>query len=194
MNFLLMYRSTPHATTNEFPCFLFLNRQIGTRLDLLHPDTETKVSTKQEAQKRYHDTHARHRELLIGQRVLVRSSPPGLQWVPYVVKVADSKRWRRHIDHIRGMPDSSQHTPPETILESLDPELPLSPNLPVVKPPVSTDISINPDPPNSPKQPTQSESQPESQSPAPTSKTSTPQHRYPTRMCKPPERLTYYSM
>ena len=161
-----MYRSTPHATTNECPCFLFLNRQIRTRLDLLHPDTETKVSTKQEAQKRYHDTHAHHRELLIGQRVLVRSSPPGLQWVPgtviqrtgpisYVVKVADSKLWRRHIDHIRGMPDSPQHTPPETILESLDPELPLSPDLPVVKPPVSTDISVTPDPPNSPKQLTQ---------------------------------------
>ena len=40
MNFLFMYRSTPHATTNEFPCCLFLNRQVRTRLDLLDPDTE----------------------------------------------------------------------------------------------------------------------------------------------------------
>ena len=61
MTFLLMDRSTRHATTNEFPCSRFLNRQIRTQLDLLHPDTEKKVSTKQEAQKRYRDTHTRYR-------------------------------------------------------------------------------------------------------------------------------------
>ena len=36
-NFLLRYRSTPHATTNQTPCSLFLKREIRTRLDLLKP-------------------------------------------------------------------------------------------------------------------------------------------------------------
>ena len=134
--------------------------------------------------------------------MLVRSPPPGLQWVPgtviqrtglvsYVVKVADSRLWRRHIDHIREMPDSPHHTPPETALESLEPvHHPSSPDLPIVEAPVPPDILVPPDSLNSPNQP--SESQPKSPSPTPTSTTSTPQRRYPVRIRKPPERLTYH--
>ena len=206
MNFLLAYRSTPHATTNESPCCLFLNRQIRTRLDLLHPDTEKVVSTKQESQKKYHDAHARQRELLVGQRVLVRSPPPDLQWVPgtviertgpvsYLIKVADSRIWRRHIDHIRGMPDSPLHqTPPESALESPEPD-PVSPDLPVPDLPVPSNLSDSLDSSAPPEQPSTSQEseQPEvTRGPTTPSPASSPQRRYPVRKNRrPPERLTY---
>ena len=39
-NFLLTYRTTPHATTNETPSTLFLGRHVRTRLDLMYPTLE----------------------------------------------------------------------------------------------------------------------------------------------------------
>ena len=46
-NFLFTYRSTPHATTGQSPCSLFLGRSIRTRLDLLKPTLESQVAHKQ---------------------------------------------------------------------------------------------------------------------------------------------------
>jgi hypothetical protein len=43
-NFLLTYRTTPNATTNEKPSQLLMGRKIRTRLDLLKPDGESHVS------------------------------------------------------------------------------------------------------------------------------------------------------
>ena len=39
-NFLLTYRTTPHATTNATPSILFFGRSIRTRLDLMHSSTD----------------------------------------------------------------------------------------------------------------------------------------------------------
>ena len=39
-NYLLSYRSTPHATTGVAPCTLFLKRNLRTRFDLLRPSCE----------------------------------------------------------------------------------------------------------------------------------------------------------
>ena len=126
------------------------------------------------------------------------------QWVPgtvmqrtglvsYVDKVADSKLWIRHIrPYTWNARPSTTHTARDDLGVTRS-KTPSVSRLPCGKPPISTDISVTPDLPYSPKQSTQSESQPEPQSPAPTSKTSIPQHRYPTRIHKPPERLTYYS-
>lgn len=58
MSFLVIYRTTPHATTNQTPCSLFLNHQVRTHLNLLHPDVEETVSKKQFKQKFNHDRHA----------------------------------------------------------------------------------------------------------------------------------------
>ena len=99
---------------------MFLSRQVCTRLDLLHPSLEETVSNKQAQQKFYYDLHAHKRELFVGQRVMARSPPPGVQWVPgtivqqtgplsYLVKVSGDRLWRRHIDHLRGMIDSPQN-------------------------------------------------------------------------------------
>ena len=70
-NFLLTFHTTPHATTNEPPCILFLGRSLRTRLDLLGPDRERTVVSSQARQKSQHDLHSHHRAIIaVGQRVL----------------------------------------------------------------------------------------------------------------------------
>ena len=46
-NFLLSYRNMVHATTNETPAKLFLNRNLRTRLDLLKPNVTKQVKDSQ---------------------------------------------------------------------------------------------------------------------------------------------------
>ena len=53
-DFLLRYRSTPHAVTGLSPAELFLNRIV---LDLLRPSLNKSVSDNQEKQKYYFDRH-----------------------------------------------------------------------------------------------------------------------------------------
>ena len=118
-NFLLTYRSTPHATTNEAPSQLLMGRKIRTRLDLLRPDSAGHVSRKQAQQKADHDKHARSRELYMGQSVMVRNLRPGAPWVPgvivrklgplsYQVQVNSGQLWKRHLDHLRVRSDTKQ--------------------------------------------------------------------------------------
>ena len=42
-SFLMLYRSTPHATTGQSPASLFFGRPIRTRFDLLRPELGRKV-------------------------------------------------------------------------------------------------------------------------------------------------------
>ena len=124
-NFLLCYRSTPHATTNRTPSSLFLHREVRTRLDLLKPGCGDYVATRQAQQVRNHDSHAKLRELSVGQEVMARNFRPGSKWVPgtiverngplsYLVKVRSGDHWRRHIDHLRerGSTVSAEAPPP----------------------------------------------------------------------------------
>ena len=106
MNFLLTYRSTPHATTNDTPASLFLGRSLRTRLDLLHPNLPGEVATQQARQKLNHDLRSRAREFLLGQRVMVRNHRlQGSKWIPgkiiprtgslsYVVQVESGELWK----------------------------------------------------------------------------------------------------
>ena len=109
--FLLAYRTTPHATTNVAPCELLMNRKIRTRLDLLHPDIESRVAKNVSRQKAMHDLHAKAREFLVGQRVMLRNLRDGPKWVPgvvigrqgplsYVVQNTGGEVWKRHVDQI----------------------------------------------------------------------------------------------
>ena len=61
-SFLLSYCTTPHSTTNEAPCKLFLGRKRRTRLDLLLLNCE---ETGQADQKLAHDKHCKPRELTV---------------------------------------------------------------------------------------------------------------------------------
>jgi len=84
-NFLLTYRATPHATTQQFPGSLFLGPAIHTRLDLLRPNLQDLVLSKQAAQKNQHDQHARSRTMKVGQPVMVKNMRPGDGWIPGVI-------------------------------------------------------------------------------------------------------------
>ena len=118
-NFLLTYRSSPHATTGVTPCSLFLKRQIRTRFDLLKPDQESHVAEKQSQQKGAHDKHARSRQFSVGQSVMARNLRPGPKWIPgvivqnlgplsFLIKTRNGPTWRRHVDHLKKL-----HTDPE---------------------------------------------------------------------------------
>jgi hypothetical protein len=118
-NFLLMYRSTPHATTGLAPCSLFLGREIRTRLSLLDPGLQSKVLEKQAKQKFQHDQRAQTREFHVGQEVTVRNLRPGAKYVPgvvierlgplsYLVSVQDGVVWKRHVDHLKALNPSPE--------------------------------------------------------------------------------------
>ena len=84
-DFLLTYRSTPHATTHETPSVLLLKRKLRTRLDLLCPDVNNTVQKEQAKQKQNHDHHCRGREYFIGQNVSARNFRPGPMWTAGVI-------------------------------------------------------------------------------------------------------------
>ena len=73
-NFLLTYRSLPHATTGATPCSLFLNRQIRTRFD---PNSESHVTEKQSQQKADHNQHVRNCQFQVGLSVMAKNLRPG---------------------------------------------------------------------------------------------------------------------
>ena len=55
-SFLLSYRATPHSTTNETPCKLFLGRQLRTRLDFYYQIVR-KPSQSIKQTRRWHMTN-----------------------------------------------------------------------------------------------------------------------------------------
>lgn len=77
-NFLLMYRSTPHAVTGVSPAELFLKRQLRTRFSLLKPSLARTVEERQLQQKVHHDkTTSKLRHLSPGDLVHVRNFREG---------------------------------------------------------------------------------------------------------------------
>lgn len=120
-NFLLSYRTTPHATTGKSPSQLFLKRDIRTRFDLLKPDCERRVLEKQAQQKASHKSHSRDQKWFIGQRVMARNVRPGPNWVPativevqgpvtYLVETDDRQVWKRHLDQLKEFHESRETT------------------------------------------------------------------------------------
>ena len=205
-NFLLKYRTTPHTTTGETPSQLFLGRQVRTRLDLLRPDSERRVCSKQAAQKQCHDRKARWREFHVGDWVMARDwrSQHQALWQPgvvaecygplsYVIHMDSGLVWRRHVDSLRLLGSRV----PESGEPEIEPEMKLptreastesassvcSPECSADSDtiPVSSTVTL-PDSSHLPVIPSQHSP---SRSPHPL------ERRYPERQRKPPDRLTY---
>ena len=113
-SFLLIYRSTPHSTTNETPSKLFLGRKIRTRLDLILPGHDKTVLNNQANQKSSHDKHSKPRELVVGEAVMARNNQPRMPDIPakvtnrvgpltYLVETESGQIWKRHIDHLKSL-------------------------------------------------------------------------------------------
>ena len=120
----MTYRTSPHATTNATPSSLFLGREIRTRFDLLKPDLESTVSTKQSTQVSHHDQHAKQRQFSLKEKAMVKNFRSGPTWVPgiivaqlapvtFLIEVQDGLKWKRHIDHIKSLGESTVIKPTE---------------------------------------------------------------------------------
>ena len=144
--------------------FVVLHRGIRTRLDLLRPDRESHVLTKQAKQKAQHDQRARGNDFFIGQSVMAKNLRPGPDWVPavvverlgpltYLVETADRLLWKRHIDLLRELAvrhpisetqDSEDPEPPDIdvpVVDSGPPVLSAPPVMPTVPLPSAPDTS-----------------------------------------------------
>jgi len=77
-SFLLSYRTTPHSTTNEASCNIFLGRKLRTTLDLLLLNCEETVSKRQSDQKMAHDKHRKLHEFTVGESVMAKNNKQGL--------------------------------------------------------------------------------------------------------------------
>ena len=109
--FLLRYRTTPHATTGKTPAEMMFGRRVRTRLDLLHPTSNlTKISpTKADLQSGSTQNHLR--KFQVGTHVWMRNYVGKPKWIPGVVKTktgpvsykicARGSIHRRHIDQLR---------------------------------------------------------------------------------------------
>ena len=66
-DFLLTYRSTPHAMRNTTPSSLFLHCEVRIRFSLFHPVIFKKVLDKQAEQIAHHDQHTKDRMFEISE-------------------------------------------------------------------------------------------------------------------------------
>ena len=147
-NFLLSYRSTPHATTGSSPAKLFLQRELPTRLSLVTPDIGSRVASQQDKIKCNHDKFAKFREIAVGDWVLARDHLSGQKWqagtvvqqtspASFQVQLNDGRNWRRHVD------DVLQNTPSSAVTQSSSVEVTSDQSTEGVTSP-STESSIHP--------------------------------------------------
>ena len=130
--FLLRYRSTPHSTTNVAPSELFLGHNLHTLFDLLKPDIEKQVLSKQADQKEYHDKRAKPHYFSSNQPVMVRDFRLNTdKWIPgtvveslrpvtYKVQVEGGNILKRHIDHMLEQLGTEEHTISEESFQYAD--------------------------------------------------------------------------
>ena len=105
--FLFKYRVTPHTTTGLSPAELLMGRRLRTHLDLLHPDTASRMTKKMER----NISGKVPRQFCIGDKVYAKNFY-GDKWLTaevikvsgplsYQVKSEEGVILRRHVDHIR---------------------------------------------------------------------------------------------
>ncbi|XP_054749699.2 uncharacterized protein LOC129255363 [Lytechinus pictus] len=127
--FLLSYRTTPQATTNQSPAELIMNRKLRTRISSVLPDVNATVEKKQFSQTAH--TSRKLREFKIGEEVLVRNYGRGNQWLPgkvvernhgnspvsYVLNVnanSSTLNWKRHVEQLRSRISTSSTSNDDT--------------------------------------------------------------------------------
>ena len=121
---LFNYRLTPHSTTGRSPAEMLMGRKLRSRLDLLHPNLQSKVHKKQERMKETHDAHAMERQFKEGDKIYLKNFGHGPKWlsgviqmvtgpVSYTVVTADGREHRRHVDHIRTRYEEQEVSVPE---------------------------------------------------------------------------------
>ena len=109
---LFQYRNTPHSMMGVSPAELLMGQRIYFHLDLVQPNFSNQVELKQEAQKQYHDRHAKSHVFELGNKVFVKNPSSGPPWlsghiiqiqgpISYTVKLSDGCIMRKHIDQIR---------------------------------------------------------------------------------------------
>lgn len=146
-NFLMTYRSTPHATTGQSPASLFLGRSIRTRFDLMRPVLGEKVRVEQARQKQAHDVHTSFRQFSVGTRVMIRNDKDKSTWSPgivrerrgpvsYLVELDSGEVQRKHVDHLR------EWVPLPTTTTASGPESPPAQPVPEVFPEFETDSMV----------------------------------------------------
>ena len=69
MQFLFIYRSTPHSVTEVASSKLFLGHKLKTKLDLMRPDVQRRVEEKQVRQKKGHDYKSKEKVFRVGEAV-----------------------------------------------------------------------------------------------------------------------------
>ena len=193
--FLFSYRRTPHSTTGIAPAELLLGRLPRSHLDLVKPNLQEKVRSKQFLQTKYHDNQAQERHFEVGDKVFILDLPAKKQWMPgticalngqvtYWVELVDGRIVRRHIDHIRVR--TSVETPPKNDLAIPSPPVasagataPATPVPSLLSPPPSSLSSLpTTSPPQEPSPPT----------PLPSTTL-----RRSERVSRPPDRFSYGS-
>ncbi|XP_039620150.1 uncharacterized protein K02A2.6-like [Polypterus senegalus] len=194
--FLLSYRNTPHATTQESPAMLFMGRKLRSRLDVLKPNVASTVSQSQDVQLLH--SNRKSRQFNVGDPVLVRDYRRGEKWTPgvvtsqlgpvsYSVKVGNAEDWKRHADQLL------LNRANESVPQATQPEETPSSNLVTMSPVTlennTVDAGHNPTGVGSviPDMVPQT-SEPQTYAP-PTSPTESSGRRYPLRVSKPPDRL-----
>ena len=110
--FLFQYRITPHTTTGLPPCEMLMGRKLRSRLDLLKPDVQARVISKQAKQKSNRDKHCKPRTFVEGERVYAKNFGQGNRWLPglivsskgpvsFEIELQNGKKCHRHQDHLR---------------------------------------------------------------------------------------------
>ena len=109
--FLFDYRSTEHCTTGRTPAYMVYKRELRTRFNLLIPDVNDNVITKQTAQV-VGKKGSRNVNFQIGDTVMVddysvRNSKriqgtiaKKMSPVTFGVEIAPGRIWKRHVDQL----------------------------------------------------------------------------------------------
>ena len=83
--FLLVYRTTPHATTERRPDELFLYHRLRTSLTLIFPNLASTVEHHQQRQKSAHDGKRPLVSFMEGEKVLVRNQRGQTKWLTGII-------------------------------------------------------------------------------------------------------------